>query len=221
MVRKTKAEAMATRHQLLDAAERVFLAQGVARTTLQDVAAAAGLTRGAIYWHFKDKADLYSAMMDRITLPCECAMNEVLAAAPGEPAATLLAMALQPLRALASEPQVQRVFSIAMHYTEYTEELAPVSQRHREAVAGFVAVMQAQLETLGIGAASQGAAIGLFALIDGLMRQWTLAPGSFDLLAVGEHAVRAYLGGLALTATAPAAPAGSPRRSRSLPARST
>lgn len=200
MVRKTKAEAEATRQQLLDAAERVFLAQGVARTSLQQVAAEAGLTRGAIYWHFKDKADLYSAMMDRVTLPCECAMAEAMAASPADARATLLQLALAPLAALVSEPQVQRVFSVAMHYTEYTEELAPVRERHREAVAGFVAQLQQQLEHLGVGPLAHGSALGLFALIDGLMRQWTLSPGSFDLLAVGEHCARSYLAGVALKA---------------------
>ena len=61
MVRRTKAEAEATRQALLDAAERLFEARGVSRTSLQDIASAAGLTRGAVYWHFRDKADLFDA----------------------------------------------------------------------------------------------------------------------------------------------------------------
>ena len=65
MPRRTKEDALATRNSLLDAAERVFLAQGVAGTSLNDIAQEAGTTRGAIYWHFRDKADLFTAMMDR------------------------------------------------------------------------------------------------------------------------------------------------------------
>ena len=71
MARRSKEDALATRQQLLDAAERVFLAQGVAGTSLNDIAVAAGTTRGAIYWHFKDKAELFNAMMERVTLPLE------------------------------------------------------------------------------------------------------------------------------------------------------
>ena len=67
MARRTKAEAQATRNALIDAAERLFDSQGVSRTSLQDIAQAAGATRGAIYWHFKDKADLFNAMMERAT----------------------------------------------------------------------------------------------------------------------------------------------------------
>ena len=65
MVRRTKADALATRNSLLDAAEHLFQARGVSRTSLNDIATAAGTTRGAIYWHFKDKADLFNAMMER------------------------------------------------------------------------------------------------------------------------------------------------------------
>ena len=75
MVRRTKEEALATRHKLLDAAECLFQSQGVSRTSLQDIAVRAGATRGAVYWHFKDKADLFNAMMDRVTLPLEAAFN--------------------------------------------------------------------------------------------------------------------------------------------------
>ena len=65
MVRRTKEDALATRSSLLDAAELLFQAQGVSRTSLADIAREAGTTRGAIYWHFKDKADLFNAMMER------------------------------------------------------------------------------------------------------------------------------------------------------------
>ena len=71
MVRRTKEEALETRNLLLDVAERVFNEKGVSRTSLADIAEAAGLTRGAIYWHFKNKSDLFDAMMERVTLPLE------------------------------------------------------------------------------------------------------------------------------------------------------
>ncbi|HZV66577.1 MAG TPA: TetR family transcriptional regulator, partial [Telluria sp.] len=75
MARRTKEEAMETRASILDAAELLFVQQGVSGTTLQHIASAAGVTRGAIYWHFKDKAELFDAMMERVRLPVE-AINE-------------------------------------------------------------------------------------------------------------------------------------------------
>jgi TetR/AcrR family acrAB operon transcriptional repressor len=56
MARATKEEALETRNRIIDAAEEVMFARGVAQTSLADVADAAGVTRGAIYWHFKNKA---------------------------------------------------------------------------------------------------------------------------------------------------------------------
>jgi len=203
MVRKTKAEAQETRHQILDAAERKFAAQGVARTSLQDVAAEAGVTRGAVYWHFKDKADLFSAMMDRVVMPCEAALEEALAAPADEILASVHAMGMLPFRMVTADERTCRVFSIAMHFTEYTSELAAVQQEHIRNINEYIAQMQLLFEraqaagAIGAGRSASTAALGLFALVDGLMRHWTLLPGSFDLVRVGEESVSTYLRGLA------------------------
>jgi TetR/AcrR family acrAB operon transcriptional repressor len=69
MARKTKAEAENTRQQILDAARQVFHERGVSRTTLEQVAKAADVTRGAVYWHFANKAELFFAMREQISLP--------------------------------------------------------------------------------------------------------------------------------------------------------
>lgn len=60
MARKTKQQALETRQHILDVAMRLFSQQGVSSTSLAQIAQAAGVTRGAIYWHFKDKTDLFS-----------------------------------------------------------------------------------------------------------------------------------------------------------------
>ena len=225
MVRRTKAEAEATRHQILDAAERVFLARGVAQTRLQDVASAAGVTRGAIYWHFADKAALFNAMMERACLPCE-APDGCEAAAGGDPLAQLAAKAMRPLQVLAENEQVHRAFRIAMHQTEYTDDLAAVQARYIEGITEFkqqLAELLGRAEAAGSlrpGLALPAVALGLYALVDGLMHHWTLKPGGFDLVGSGEVAVRAYLDGLRATAAARASPAPARPAPRSLPARS-
>ena len=73
MARRTKEDSPTTRNNLLDIAEYLFLSQGVSRTSLQHIARRAGSTRGAVYWHFTDKADLFNAMIERVTLPLEAA----------------------------------------------------------------------------------------------------------------------------------------------------
>ena len=62
MARKTKAEAAQTRDRIVVCAREVFSRHGVTNTSLEEVAKEAGVTRGAVYWHFRDKADLFMAV---------------------------------------------------------------------------------------------------------------------------------------------------------------
>jgi TetR/AcrR family transcriptional repressor of nem operon len=61
--RSTKGEA--TREQILAAAERLMLEHGYAATSLDDILAETGLTKGAFFYHFRGKVDLARAMIQR------------------------------------------------------------------------------------------------------------------------------------------------------------
>ncbi|HAJ88702.1 MAG TPA: TetR family transcriptional regulator, partial [Pseudomonas sp.] len=76
-MRRTKEEAEKTRIAILASAERLFLDKGVAHTSLDQIARDAGVTRGAVYWHFQNKAHLFHEMLNQIRLPPE-QMNERL-----------------------------------------------------------------------------------------------------------------------------------------------
>ncbi|WP_194846533.1 TetR/AcrR family transcriptional regulator [Mumia zhuanghuii] len=54
-----------TREALLTTATSMFAERGFAKTALSEVASAAHVTRGAVYHHFKDKKDLYRAVLER------------------------------------------------------------------------------------------------------------------------------------------------------------
>ena len=69
MVRKTKEEAEKTRKEIIESARAVFHECGVSRSTLEKIAKEAGVTRGAVYWHFKDKAELFFAMRADVFAP--------------------------------------------------------------------------------------------------------------------------------------------------------
>lgn len=58
-MRRTRQEAEETRHRILEAAVELFEARGYSATRIQDIADRTGLTRGAVYWHFKNKNELY------------------------------------------------------------------------------------------------------------------------------------------------------------------
>lgn len=65
MARKTREESEKTRQSILDAAESVFLAKGLALATMADIADAAGISRGAVYGHYKNKQEVALAMCHR------------------------------------------------------------------------------------------------------------------------------------------------------------
>lgn len=210
MVRRTKEEAQETRHKLLDAAEHLFQAQGVSRTSLQDIALRAGTTRGAIYWHFKDKADLFNAMMDRVTMPLEAAFDADDSPPPNGEKTDCLALyrirqcTLNALSQIVNDPQTRRVFEVATHKVEYVQELQAVRLRHlavrNHCVGGITQKMEAasQQASPKRPVSASVAAQGLHALIDGLIQNWLLDPSGFDLLEVGASVMNIYLRGLGL-----------------------
>src|ERR1700675_2574233 len=109
MARKTKTQAAITREQLLDAAEQVFREHGVARTSLTEIAAAAGVTRGAVYWHFRDKADLFTAMCERATLPLDALVSEAGVVRSDDPLGVLRDLSVAALTCLATDRRAQAV----------------------------------------------------------------------------------------------------------------
>jgi len=212
MARRTKEEALATRSHILDTAERLFEAHGVSRTSLHDIAQAAGLTRGAIYWHFDDKADLFNAMMERVILPLEAAPRA--AAAPGvdDPLAEIEEGMVHALTLMTTDPQVRRVFDVATHKVEYTHDMASVQQRHLDArnacVTDFEKALRlaARRGRIKLPVPGHVAAQGLHALISGLIQNWLLDPEAFDLVPTGRRTFRVYLAGLGFARPQPAAP---------------
>jgi TetR/AcrR family acrAB operon transcriptional repressor len=202
MARRTKEDALSTRNSLLDAAEHVFQAQGVSATSLSDIAAKAGTTRGAIYWHFKDKADLFNAMIERVSLPMEHAISGALGHA--NPLAMLKEAITIALDKTANDPQTRRVFEVATHKVEYVDSLSSVRQRHLavrgECVGGVKQILQRVARERGVSLPipAEAAARGLHALVDGLIQNWLLDPGAFNLPRTGRQAVDSYLAGLGL-----------------------
>ena len=242
MVRRTKADADATRNSLLDAAELLFQSRGVSRTSLNDIAVAAGTTRGAIYWHFKDKADLFNAMMDRATLPMEETIVCMGTQAPSleDPLQALRASLLDALSRISHDAQVRRVFEVATLQVEYNEEMRAVRERHLEVRQQCMASTTEGLRAaatrlpLTLPMPIETAALGLFVVVDGLIHNWLLDSEAFDLESCGQQTIDTYLRGLGFTlpdvraprpqaappskavaGAKPPAPAGSPTPARS------
>ena len=202
MARRTKTDAQRTHAALLEAAERVFFDKGVARTTLGDIAQAAGVTRGAVYWHFKDKADLLHALFGQAMLPMEALLVELDASAGADPLGALRSMCVQALCSLAQSASQQRIFSILFYKCENVGEVVTVMDhklaRRDECLAGVErllhsAVAQGQLPAQTDVFLSQQI-LGNF--MAGSMREWLANPGSYALEQTAPAMVDVILAGL-------------------------
>ncbi|MFA5689319.1 MAG: TetR family transcriptional regulator [Kiritimatiellales bacterium] len=65
-MKRTKAEAMATKESVLKSALVLFSERGYTRTTFTDIARRIGMTRGAVYWHFENKQTLLAELIDHM-----------------------------------------------------------------------------------------------------------------------------------------------------------
>ncbi|WP_376695180.1 TetR family transcriptional regulator [Wenzhouxiangella sp. EGI_FJ10305] len=194
MARRTKAEAEATRESLLDAAEAVFYEKGVARATLRDIAHTAGVTRGALYWHFEGKADLFQAMLERVHMPFE----ELVEAIPDEQQAEghLDEIRLACLQALdrLERPQYKRVHAILLHRCEFFADINPVgmlAELSREAVGATLPRFEAARSAgeLRSGLSADDANQLLHATLRGLIHGWHLDTSAFSLVETGTRLI--------------------------------
>ncbi len=202
MPRRTKQEAEETRALILDTAQAVFRDKGVGHATLADIAAAAGVTRGAIYWHFANKAALLRAVNDRAQLPLDAINQRIADESLADPLAALRLGAAHAARQAAQDDRLRMVFEILSFKCEYVGEMAQMLERRRDKRAECVAAIRGNL-SLAVGKGQlpadldiHAAALGLYALVDGLFMNWLMAPDSFDLVLECPRQVEIFLTGL-------------------------
>lgn len=202
MARRTKEEAAATRDSILDAAEKLFVEQGVSRTTLQHIASEAGVTRGAIYWHFDDKGALFNAMMERATLPLEAELQLLDQAESDDPLDDLRNYMLAVLRRTVEDPGARRVFEIATLKVEFVDEMDPARCRRQQSLNNWMARAERRIRLaadkglIGSKVEPGTVALALWIMIDGLIRNWMFDPQRFDLLQLGQCVIDPYMNGL-------------------------
>ena len=199
MARKTKLQALETRQQILDAAVQEFSARGVASTSLTDIANAAGVTRGAIYWHFKNKVELFNGVWEE----CESQMHllelEYQTKFPNNPLRVLREILIYFLRATVNNPRRRALMEIIFHKCEFVGEMTSVHEARKalylEGYSKIERILQRCIEAdeLPRNLHPRQAAIILRAYITGLMENWLFVPESFDLEGQAAQLIDTYI----------------------------
>lgn len=201
-MRRTKEQAEQTRNTILASAELLFLEKGVAHTSLEHIAKHAGVTRGAVYWHFQNKAHLFHDMLSQVRLPPEQLARQLQENDSGGALQSLRELCVEGITDIALDEQKRRIFTVLLHRCEFTEELREAEERHEAFINQFIALCEATFAhpcaqpRLRPGVTPRLAALTLHALIVGMLSDWLRDNSLFDPQTDGPQMVDGLFRGL-------------------------
>ncbi|MFC6670433.1 TetR/AcrR family transcriptional regulator [Marinobacterium aestuariivivens] len=142
MVRRSAEEAAQTRQALLQAALEVFSEKGAGNGTLKEVAARAGVTHGALYWHFNNREAVLQALFDEAALPFEPHYLEQLQASRQHALEALEAYLLGVLRDISDDERARQLYRLFYTGSDTCPELAALAPRRQQVLQQPVAHIQ-------------------------------------------------------------------------------
>jgi len=199
-MRRTKADAEKTRETILATAEQLFLCNGVAHTSLEQIARASGVTRGAVYWHFQNKGHLLHEMLNQVRPRPEQLAERLSAPGAAHPLQNLRDLLVEILAGLAGNEQKRNILTILLLRCEFTAELSDAQERHTEFINHFIALGEEQFERhrerLHPGISARLAARLLHATLVGMLSDRLRDPALFDAQAEAPAMIDALFSGL-------------------------
>jgi AcrR family transcriptional regulator len=200
-MRRTKEEAAITRQQLLNKGLAVFSKKGYAATTLADIAREADVTRGAIYWHFGSKAELYNTLVLEYSDRGNAIMQQAVSEG-GTLLDILRRVFVRQLKAIEEDHELRALMEIYLFKTGLVEELEEGRQQQLAS--------SANLEEMMTGIMKQGVELGLLrsdvspkemaqsylAFQNGLIHLWLTAPNNFSLKTSADSFANILIAGI-------------------------
>jgi TetR/AcrR family transcriptional regulator, acrAB operon repressor len=199
MPRTKQADPLA-RRQILAAALDVFSKQGYAGTTLDDITAAANLSKGAIYWYFESKADLFATLLgERSSIFSEILLDAARGSA--SPLAALQAMWLRWMEALETDRGYQAYVRLAYLRVEVADEPSEgldarrTEERRVQALVAERILAAVAAGELPAGLDVEAAVLSFVGTGNGLARAWLLVPDTFKPRAIAPRIWRLMIAG--------------------------
>ncbi|NLA67635.1 MAG: TetR family transcriptional regulator [Gammaproteobacteria bacterium] len=195
MARRTRKEALETREAILDAAEDCFMEHGFARTGLEAIAARAGVTRGAVYWHFANKDEVLEAVINRVSLPFFHGLERASRPEGTTPLRDLRALLRQSFFDLSEQPRLRNALEVIELRCEVPASGDAISalrqsgMRQTQSRISAAFSRAAALGQLRDGISPDTCARTLHFVISGALRMHLLDPATIDLRRDGLAAV--------------------------------
>ena len=202
MVKKTREESLVTRETILNAAIDVFFDKGVARASLEEIAERAGVTRGAIYWHFRNKCDIFDALHEQLH---ESVMETILTDLETDhpqPLQQLEKLCVALLRDLASDSSKCKVLSIFIMKSDYSGDMAVFLERQHankmKSIELFAKYFERarKLGLLNESLDPHTVTLSLSFFMTGIVHEHVYYPGLFDLNKQAPELMKQFFSGL-------------------------
>jgi TetR/AcrR family transcriptional regulator, acrAB operon repressor len=200
-MKRTKEEAAITRERLMQAGLVVFSRQGFDAATLEDVAREAGVTRGAIYWHFGSKSDLFLALLEKYSTRGSIILQQA-ASEGGTFNEILERVFIRMLEAVENDQELRLMMEISLFKTGYAAGIEDWRDRQRENNRSLVEGV-ARMMTRGIEMGELRrdldpfiAARAFLAFQNGIIYLWLSDPQGFSLGKYAEKFAEIYLKGV-------------------------
>lgn len=202
MARRTKEEAQQTREAIIEAAEIVFHRKGVSATSLNDIARQAGFTRGAVYWHFRNKHEIFVAIVDELMASIDVFHQQIVNPEEPDPLGKFEALLQHIIQEVVRNPRRRRCYEIIFLKCERTAENQVLTEKHREKYEeGSERIRAALHRAIAKGQLSDRlcidqAVIQLHTQLTGVIYLWLIAPDMFDFQTESRRIIESYMCGL-------------------------
>lgn len=201
-MKKTKEDAVQTRQAILEAALKTFGKEGYTGTSLEAVAKEAGMTRGAIYWHFKNKFELLSAVIRKCRRKSEIRLNRILDS-PRSPLNKVRQLICEFFLIVSEEEEFRVVEEIKVFKSQKKKELKRLYEEHTEKVKEMKNLLN-ELIKEGIAEGEFDSSIdpdtvvvALISYIGGVKSAWLSDVTTFSLKESAESLADIFINGIA------------------------
>ena len=186
MAKKTKADALKTRQHLIETAIVQFALRGVSNTTLNDIADAARVTRGAIYWHFENKTQLFNEVWAQQPALRELIQDKLLVHDAESPLEQLREQLIVGLQYIAERPRQQALLQILFHKCEFNEEMISEQEIREKMGFNLHTLRQTLQKSMAKGEIANQLDLDVMVIViygafSGIVKNWLINPTGYNL----------------------------------------
>ncbi len=192
-LQKTK-DSSGTKNDILRAAIEVFVINGFNKSTLEQISAKAAVTRGAVYWHFKNKHDIFEALHEELCRPLTSSILEDMQKNCDDSLCQLQKLCVKLLTDLDNDPMRKKILKIFLCKCDYSG-MEDILEKQRKQKLKNIDLFSQYFERakknkhLSKNLDPKITAISLACYLSGIVVEYLRNPQLFDLKKQAPHLI--------------------------------